>query len=157
MELTSPAYSDGATMPARFATVNVAGGVGLSLPLEWTKVPPAARSLVVALIDIHPVAHGWVHWLVTDIPADSTSLPEGASLSAAMPAGAVEHPNSAGRPGYGGPQPPVGSGIHDYVAHLYALDVSRIDVSADAGWERVSAAMSGHVLDTTTLVGRFGR
>jgi hypothetical protein len=156
MELTSPAYSNGTTMPARFAAADVAGGAGVSVPLAWA-VPPAACSLVVALIDIHPVAHGWVHWLVTDIPAEATSLPEGSSLSPAMPLGALEHPNSAGRPGYGGPRPPVGSGVHDYVAHLYALDVAHLDVSADSAWDKVSAAMSGHVLDTTTLVGRFGR
>jgi Raf kinase inhibitor-like YbhB/YbcL family protein len=157
MELTSPAYANGDTMPARFATVNVVGGAGVSLPLAWHGAPATTRSFTLALIDIHPVARGWVHWLVTDIPADASGLAEGASLTRAMPTGSVEHVNTGGRHGYGGPQPPAGSGVHDYVAHLYAQDVAHVDTGADASWDEVRAALSGHVLETATLVGRFGR
>lgn len=157
MNLTSPAYRDGETMPARFATVNVTGGEGLSVPLEWDDVPPGTLSFALALIDIHPVARGWIHWLVTDIPADTSGLPEGASRTLAMPSGSLELPNTSGPAGYGGPQPPVGSGVHDYVANLFALDVERLGESRDASWEDVRAATSGHVLGTATLVGRFGR
>ncbi len=157
MELSSPAYRDGETMPARFATVNVTGGTGVSIPLSWSDAPPDTRSFALALIDIHPVAHGWVHWLVTDVPADAHALGEGASRTGGMPPGAVEHANTGGPRGYGGPQPPVGSGVHDYVAHLYALDVPGLALGPEASWEAVRAAMSGHLLATATLVGRFGR
>jgi len=157
MRLTSPAYEDGATMPARFATRQVAGGAGLSVPLRWEDAPAATRSLVLALIDIHPVAHNWVHWLVTDIPPAVDFLAEGASGTTAMPRGVVEHPGTRGEPGYHGPQPPPGSGVHDYVATLYALDVSHLLVDAEAPWDLVHDAMMGHVLASTTLTGRFGR
>jgi hypothetical protein len=157
MNLTSPAYRDGETMPARFATVHVTGGEGLSIPVEWDDVPPGTLSFVLALIDIHPVARGWVHWLVTDIPADASGLLEGASRTLAMPPGSLELPNTAGPAGYGGPQPPVGSGVHDYVADLFALDVEHLGASSNASWEDVRGAMSGHALGTATLVGRFGR
>jgi Raf kinase inhibitor-like YbhB/YbcL family protein len=157
MYLSGPAYADGASMPARFATVNVDGGTGVSVPLEWEGVPDGTRSFVIAIIDTHPVAHGWVHWLVTGVPADVRELPEGASRTGALPAGAIEHPNTSGRPGYGGPQPPVGSGVHDYVATVYALDVTDPGVDPDASWEDVRAAMSGHVLAHASYTGRFGR
>lgn len=153
MLLTSPAFGDGGTMPARFATPKVTGGTGASVPLAWDDPPPGTRSFVLALIDTHPVAHGWVHWLLTDLPADVRELGEGAPV----PAPAVELPTSWGTRGYGGPQPPVGSGVHDYVMNLFALDVAHLDVATTAEWEDVRAAMAGHVLGHATLTGRFGR
>jgi Raf kinase inhibitor-like YbhB/YbcL family protein len=144
-------------MPSRFATVNVEGGTGTSVPLDWEGMPAEARSLTLAIIDTHPVAHGWVHWLVTDIPVSALSLEEGASRTSWMPEGAVEHPGTRGAPGYGGPQPPAGSGMHDYVATLYALDVTRLPVADTAKWDEVREAMDGHVVGSATLTGRFGR
>jgi Raf kinase inhibitor-like YbhB/YbcL family protein len=144
-------------MPARFATTNVAGGTGVSVPLRWEDPPPATRSFVLAIIDTHPVAHGWVHWLVTDLPPETRELREGASRPFGIPFPSMELPNTGGHRGYGGMQPPVGSGMHDYVANLYALDVAHLDVAPDASWETVRAAMSGHVLENAALVGRFGR
>jgi Raf kinase inhibitor-like YbhB/YbcL family protein len=157
MDLESPAYRDRGTMPARLATTQVPGGRNLSVPLEWRGDPDRTRSFVLAMIDHHPVAHDWVHWLVVDVPRDVHQLPEGASLRASMPPGALELPNASGRHGYGGPQPPVGSGAHDYVLTLYALDVPRAGVGPDATWDDVEQAMRGHVLDSAILLGRFGR
>jgi Raf kinase inhibitor-like YbhB/YbcL family protein len=157
MKIVSPAYADDAQMPARFATINVAGGTGVSVPLMWDGTPAGTLSFVLTLIDIHPVARGWVHWLVTGIPAGERTIPEGVSGGPRMPAGSVEHPNTSGRHGYGGPQPPVGSGMHDYVASIYALDVPDLPLGPNATWDEVREAMAGHVLDSATLVGRFGR
>ena len=156
MRLFSPAFGDGDRIPARYANVGVSGGANASIPLRWEEEPAATRSYALAIIDRHPVAHGWVHWLVTDLPASVHSLEEGAS-GTAMPAGAVELRNSWDRTGYGGPQPPVGSGTHDYVGTLYALDVERLGVGAKSGWTAVSEAMRGHVLEDATLIGCLGR
>lgn len=157
MRLTSPAYADGAVMPARFATVNVDGGTGVSIPFAWGEAPVGTRSFVLAIIDIHPVARGWVHWLVTDIPADVAELAEGASDTEAMPADAVEHPNTGGRLGYGGPQPPVGTGLHNYVATIYALSAPQLGLGTYATWEEVRSAMQPHLLGSASVTGRFGR
>jgi len=157
MRLESPAYQDGETMPARFATRQVAGGEGLSVPLTWSDDPPATRSFALSMIDHHPVARGWVHWLVVDIPASVHHLSEGASHGAGMPAGAVELAGTADRMGYSGPQPPVGSGVHDYEITLYALDVPRIGERDGVTWDDLREAMNGHVLGTASLLGRFGR
>ena len=157
MRLTSPEYADGGTMPARFAGTGVAGGMNASPPLSWDDPPAGALSFALAVIDVHPVAHHWVHWLVADISGDVRGLAERASLTPAMPPGSLELASTFGRSGYGGPQPPAGTGPHDYVATLYALDVSRLGAHADSSWEDVQTAMAGHVLGTATLVGRFGR
>ena len=157
MYLESPAYADGSTMPARFATVQVDDGAGLSVPLQWGDQPTGTASFVVEMIDHHPVAHGWVHWLVVDVPGPIRAIGEGASGTPAMPAGARELPNTGGRPGYGGMQPPVGSGIHDYEITVLALDVPTLGVTREASLAEVRAASQGHVLASAKLLGRFGR
>jgi Raf kinase inhibitor-like YbhB/YbcL family protein len=157
MYVVSSAYENGAEMPARFATRQVQGGTGASVPLAWGDEPTGTRSYVVEMIDHHPVAHEWLHWLVVDIPAKAHAIDEGVSGTPAMPAGALELVNRGGRPGYGGPQPPVGSGVHDYETTVLALDVPRLDVRADATPEEVSEAVRGHVLASASVVGRFGR
>jgi Raf kinase inhibitor-like YbhB/YbcL family protein len=157
MYVSSSGYDDGATMPARFATRQVEGGTGASVPLEWGDVPPGTLSYVVEMIDHHPVAHDWLHWLVVDIPVAARGIDEGASGTPAMPAGSLELANRGGRVGYGGPQPPVGSGIHDYEITVLALDVARLGVHQDATLEDAREAMRGHILGRATFVGRFGR
>lgn len=157
MEVTSTSYDAGGVMPARHATRGVSGGENVSVQLAWRDAPTSARSFVIATIDQHPIAHGWVHWLVADVPGGVSAIPEGASGTAAMPAGALELTSGYGRPGWGGPQPPPGTGMHDYVTTLYALDIPRLGLQPSARWEDVRRAMEGHVLDTAVLTGRFGR
>jgi hypothetical protein len=157
MQVTSPAYEQGGPIPPRFATRQVPGGGNVSIPVSWAEAPGTTRSFVLVMIDHHPVAHGWVHWLVTRIPPDVTSLPEGISGTPAVPAGVVEHGNTAGRSGYGGPQPPVGTGAHDYETTVVALDVADLGVSGSATWDDVRDAMRGHVVARASTVGTFTR
>ena len=65
------------------------------------------KSFALSMVDPHPVAQNWVHWLVISIPADVISFEEGAS-GKKLPPGSVELKNSSGDIGYGGPQPPKG-------------------------------------------------
>ncbi len=155
MELSSPAFADKGTIPLAHVMPG-AGGQNISLPLQWSAVPPGTRSLALAVVDPHPVARNWVHWLVINIPPDSTALPAGASQKA-MPAGAVELKNSFGKLGYGGPQPPPGTGDHPYVVTLYALNTPKLDLPADTSLGSFQKALEGKVLATATITGMFGR
>lgn len=157
MRVTSSAYTDGGTIPVRFASQAVPGGAGLSVPLEWNGEPEATRSFAVVIVDHHPVAHGWIHWAVLDLPADIYELPEGASMTAAVPPQARELPNTSGRRGYGGPNPPAGTGPHPYEATVYALDVASIGADGSAPWADAAALMSGHVLASGSVTGYFER
>jgi Raf kinase inhibitor-like YbhB/YbcL family protein len=93
--------------------------------------------------------------MVVDMPPDIRSLPAGAS-GEQMPPGAVEIDNTFGGKGYGGPQPPRGTGAHTYEARLYALDVPRIDIEQDADLGTLEQAVSGHVLAEATYSGVMG-
>jgi hypothetical protein len=155
LDLRSSAFSDGGRIPLRYV-MPAAGGNNVSIPLEWNGVPPRARSLALTIVDPHPVARNWLHWLVIHIPPDVKELREGAS-GRAMPQGCRELVNSYGFRGYGGPQPPPGTGDHPYVVTLYALDTDRLDLNDQAGLEGFWRAVQGRVLKKATLTGYFGR
>ena len=108
------------------------------------------------MVDPHPVAQNWVHWLVVDIPATVAFLEEGASRKK-MPHGSVELKNSFGEIGYGGPQPPKGTGDHPYVFTLYALRVERLDLGINVSLSAFKKALEGKTLGSATIMGKFGR
>jgi Raf kinase inhibitor-like YbhB/YbcL family protein len=155
MQLSSSAFTGGGKIPQTYVMPG-AGGKNQSLPLAWSGAPAGTKSFVLTIIDPHPVAHNWVHWLVMDIPGDANALAEGAS-GKKMPAGAKELKNSWGELNYGGPQPPKGSGDHPYVVTLYALSVPQLDLKPTAGWADLKKAMEGKILGTATITGYYGR
>jgi Raf kinase inhibitor-like YbhB/YbcL family protein len=155
MQITSSAFQDGGKIPGQYVMPG-AGGQNVSVPLTWSGAPAGAQSFALAMVDPHPIARNWVHWLVIHLPQDSASIPEGAS-GQTMPKGAVELQNSFGETGYGGPQPPRGSGDHPYVFTLYALSVPKIEIGKSAGLAGFKQALEGKILATATLTGHFGR
>jgi Raf kinase inhibitor-like YbhB/YbcL family protein len=155
MQITSSAVQDGGKIPLKYVMPG-AGGQNVSVPLTWSGVPAGTQSFALAMVDPHPIARNWVHWLVIDIPPGTASLPEGAS-GPGMPHGALELQNSFGKPGYGGPQPPPGSGDHPYVFTLYALNTPKVDLGKNAGLAAFEAALEGKILVTATMTGYFGR
>lgn len=155
MQITSSAFRDGEKIPLKYVMPG-AGGQNVSVPLSWSGAPAGTRSFALAMVDPHPVANNWVHWLVIDLPGDAASLPEGAT-GGKMPQGAVELKNSFGETGYGGPQPPRGSGDHPYVFTLYALNVPKVEVGKSAGLGAFKQALEGKTLATASLTGYFGR
>jgi len=155
MQLTSSAFADGGKIPQPYVMPG-AGGNNLSIPLTWRNVPPSTKSFALSIVDPHPVAQNWVHWLVINIPPQVTTLEEGAS-GRKMPAGSTELINSFGEIGYGGPQPPKGTGDHPYVITIYAINVEKLDLSADASLSEFKKALKGKVLGSATITGMYGR
>jgi Raf kinase inhibitor-like YbhB/YbcL family protein len=154
LTVTSPGFVEGSALPERYA-MQKAGGRNVSIPLSWSGVPQTARSLVIVTVDRHPIAHRWIHWLVTGVSPDATGVPEGASGSAAMPAGARERENSFGLSGWGGPQPPPGSGAHPYETTVYALSVSDLSLPGRPTLADVERAVAGKVLASGMLTGTY--
>jgi len=155
MEIQSSAFKDGEKIPRQYVMV-AAGGKNLSVPLSWKNIPPGTKSFALSMVDPHPVAQNWVHWLVINIPAGATSLPEGAS-GKKMPAGAMELRNSFGEAGYGGPQPPQGSGEHPYVFTLYALNVEKVELGANTSLAAFKKTVEGKATQSATVTGKYER
>jgi Raf kinase inhibitor-like YbhB/YbcL family protein len=95
----------------------------------------------------------WVHWLLYNLPADSTGLIE-ALTDNQLPNGTLQGRNSWHRTGYGGPCPPIGR--HRYFFKLYALDAVLPDLN-HPDKDRLLQSMDGHVLEETMLMGTYER
>ncbi len=78
MEISSSAFKDGEKIPIQYV-MSGAGGKNISVPLTWKNVPAGTKSFALSMVDPHPVAQNWVHWLVTNIPPNVTTTEEGAS------------------------------------------------------------------------------
>ena len=145
MVLRSSAFAETQTMPPKYAKK----GENVSPPLSWENVPQGTKSFALSIVDKLSVARYYVHWLVCDIGADVTSLKEGASGSALMPAGSRE------LKAYVGPFPP--SGTHTYEFTLYALKTDKLDLPEKVSLETFTKAVEQSSLATAKLVGKFAR
>jgi hypothetical protein len=155
MEISSSAFKDGEKIPVPYVMPG-AGGKNISVSLAWKNPPSGTKSLALSMVDPHPVAQNWVHWLVINIPANVTFLEEGASRKN-LPQGSMELKNSFGDIGYGGPQPPKGSGDHPYVFTLHALNVEKLDLGANTSLSTFKKALEGKILGSATITGKYGR
>jgi len=90
------------------------------------------------------------HWGTYDIPAAARSIASGEKAG-------TEVKNDAGTLGYTGPCPPPGHGLHHYHFKLFALDVDRLNLSADAKVADVENAASAHAIGQGELVGTYER
>jgi len=155
MRITSPAFSDGGRIADKHVMQGI-GGKNISIPLQWEDIPSGTKSFALSIVDIHPVAREWVHWLVINIPSNVNSIPEGAS-GKNMPAGCMELANSFGGMGYGGPQPPRGTGDHPYVITLYALNVEKLPLSFNTSLSDFKKSLIKKILATASITGKYGR
>ena len=157
--VTSSAFKNGGAMPAKYS-FNAMGctGENVSPPLEWKNPPAGTKSFALLVHDPDaPTGSGWWHWLVYNIPADATSLPEGAGApdGHALPKGAVQGNTDFGQPGYGGPCPPPGSGKHHYNFRLVALKVDKLDIPPGASPAMVGFNVNAAKLGEAKLTGTF--
>jgi len=155
MEITSTAFKDGEKIPVQYVMPG-AGGKNTSVPLSWKNAPSGTKSFAISMVDPHPVAQNWVHWLAINIPANMTSLEAGASRKK-MPPGSVELKNSFGDIGYGGPQPPKGTGDHPYVFTVYALNAEKLDLGTNTSLSTFKKTLEGKTLGSATITGKYGR
>jgi Raf kinase inhibitor-like YbhB/YbcL family protein len=132
---------------------------GKSPRLAWSAVRNA-RSYVVIMEDpdARPITP-FVHWVIWNIPAKLTHLPEGLQEQERLTDplafdGVLQGRTSRGTPGYLGPRPPVGDPPHHYHFQVFALD-TLLDVPPGAERDEVLAAMAGHVLAAGQLVGEY--
>jgi Raf kinase inhibitor-like YbhB/YbcL family protein len=126
LSLESPSFDAGGEIPAK----HTCEGGDTSPALAWSGLPAGTKSL--ALIVDDPDAPDprapkmtWVHWVLYDIPATATGLPE-AARKGDLPTGTREGKNDWKRTGWGGPCPPIGR--HRYFHKLYALDLTLPDL-----------------------------
>jgi Raf kinase inhibitor-like YbhB/YbcL family protein len=150
--IKSPAFAPNGSIPSTYTCE----GADISPPLEWSGPPDGTKSFALVVDD--PDAPDpakpqrvYVHWVVYDIPASATKLPENAAKKG-LPSGALQGTNDFGKQTYGGPCPPIGR--HRYFFKLYALD-TQLKGLKNPTKAQLEKAMQGHALDNTQLIGTY--
>jgi Raf kinase inhibitor-like YbhB/YbcL family protein len=164
MMLTISGFPDGGDIPVKFtqAAPGVTAGEGLSPSITWVNPPVGTRSFVLNMHDEdvarNKTTDDQAHWVVWNIPATATGLPEGVPKGAQLANGAFQI--SATGQMYRGPGAAANGPKHHYMFELYALDtILDVQPASDAFETRanVMKAIQGHVLAKAVYGGLFRR
>lgn len=161
LTVTSDEFKDG----DYFANEQVLAGFGcegenVSPSLSWSGAPDGTKSFALTVYDPDaPTGSGWWHWVVVNLPATTTSLPKGAGTvdGAMLPPGALQVRTDFGAPGYGGPCPPEGDHPHRYLFTISALDLDKLDVTAESSAALVGFYSNFHTIAKASLMGLYKR
>jgi Raf kinase inhibitor-like YbhB/YbcL family protein len=151
MQLTSSAFLAGEPIPAKYTC----DGNNVSPPLQWSGAPPGTKSLALLVDDPDAPMGIWVHWVLFDLPANTTELAEDLAKSQYLPNGSKQGLNDFKHLGYGGPCPPPGK-PHRYFFKLYALSAP-LDLKPGVTRKEVERAMDKLVLAQGQLMGTYKR
>ena len=196
IEVTSPVFSRIRRIPKTHTCPPVATKAGQSYvqdytkvvtydntspPLDWTGIPEGAVSIALVMgsdqlieeraVDAIPdkeIVETWSHWVIWNIPADATGLPEAVASTtqvAAIGPRTAQGVNDDNTIGYSGPCPiPVTverSGylgapklVFSYIFHVYALD-TELDLGPETTKDDLLKAIDGHVLAGGQIKGEF--
>lgn len=143
MKITSPSFVEGGIIPDKFSCK---AAQPVNPELKFSGVPKAARSLVLIMHDPDASLRGFTHWVVYNMPVQTSGIPENSTPSG------VQGKNGKGTNVYIGPCPP--SGTHRYFFYLYALD---IDLPDNPSQDKVAVenAMYKHILEQSQLMANF--
>jgi Raf kinase inhibitor-like YbhB/YbcL family protein len=124
-------------------------GENQSPQLSWKNAPEGTKSFAITMYDPDaPTGSGWWHWVVFNIPATVSEIPAKAGNPALklMPEGVIQSITDYGKGGYGGPCPPNGHGLHQYIITIYALKTDKLELD-----ENTSPAIVGFNLWSNTI------
>ena len=159
LDVSSESFGEGATLAAAQlgGLMGVEGGLDKSPQVSWNAGPDGTKSYGVTVFDPDaPTASGFWHMSVANIPADVTSLPEGActgSDTSGLPEGAAVVRNDAGFKGFVGAAPPAGHGPHRYIVAVHAVgDVLELDDDASCAFVGFNLFGQGLARGTTTAI-----
>jgi Raf kinase inhibitor-like YbhB/YbcL family protein len=172
---------------------HVAPGPDKSPGISWSNGPAGTKSYVITLTDIDNLAEQrekqnkegmtvpssaarrtMFHWVLVDIPANVTSLLEGAESEGRVPHGKAQTPAKVGVRGlnamtdfmaaneqmkgqyygYDGPCPAWNDELaHRFVFTVYALSVASLNLTGAFNGSAAMAAMKGNVLAQDQVTG----
>ena len=155
LTLSSSAFENDEAIPAKYSC----DGKNIHPPFTVQGVPEGTGSLVLVMDDPDipdeiKKSRGiekFNHWVVYNIPADTTSIEEGATVGTAGL-------NSANTLGYRGPCPPpeYEPSEHRYVFRLFAIK-GTLTFEKEPTLDEVETAARGNMLEGAALIGRYDR
>jgi len=158
--VTSTDVTDGEPLDDAHAYDGATDNAGNASPhLSWSGFPDGAKSFVVSCFDPDaPTPSGFWHWVLVDLPADTTSLDTNAGAEGAtLPGNAFHVRNDWSSKDYGGAYPPDGDRPHRYYFVVHAVDIETLGVDDDASAAVVSFNLAFHTLARAQIVPTFRR
>ena len=169
---TSSVFNEKKRIPKKHTCTKISANVpNISPPIMWEGVPAEAVTLALIMDSQElPDNEEQVHWVMWNMPPDTTELTENVPNTETLDNGAVQGTNGDGTIGYYGPCPPpivpitfdtagganlrhqAQQSIQQYTFRLYALDTT-LDLAAGSTKADLIAAIEGHVIAAGELVG----
>ena len=164
LKITSKSFKDGDYLANNHVLSETFGfgcaGGNFSPQLSWTGAPAGTKSFAVTCFDPDaPTGSGFWHWVMVNIPADVTSLEEGAGdpRSGKAPKAALQTRTDFGAPGYGGPCPPEGGHPHRYIITVHAVGVDKLPVDENTSAAIIGFQLHFNTLEKTEIIGLYKR
>jgi Raf kinase inhibitor-like YbhB/YbcL family protein len=135
-------------------------GKNISPELVWSNAPEGTKSFALTVYDPDaPTGSGWWHWVVYNLPVNSTKLVAGAGTADGkkLPSGSLQGRTDFGASGFGGACPPEGDKPHRYIFTLHALKTDKIDVPADATAALIGYMINANRIDKASFTAYYGR
>ena len=150
ISISAEAFQAGGAIPEEYTC----DGSDVSPALSWRGIPANAKSIALIMDDPDAPMGTFVHWVLFNIPSDTTKLPRGVPGNRTLNDGSSQGITDFGRTGYGGPCPP--GGTHRYYFRIYALD-TMLDLQPGSSRKQLENAMKRHVLAQGELMGKYER
>ncbi len=145
MKITSQAFGNGEKIPEKYSMY----GENRIPPMHLEDVPDKTRSLALIVDDPDATRGGtFNHWLLFNMDPRVKDIREDS-----VPVFATQGRNDFGEVEYDGPKPP--SGEHRYFFKAYALDTV-LPLARGAQRPDLEREMKDHVIESATLMGKFG-
>lgn len=199
-EMSIKGWEDGGVIPAKFAFGQPGEGApfapagNVNPEIQWENAPKGTKSFALICVDVDVPSSGddvnqegkkvpadlprgdFYHWVLVDIPASFSGIPEGACsqgiTARGKKAGKSEwgiaglndytgwfsgDPDMKGAYGnYDGPCPPWNDSIiHHYHFTLYALNTDSLGLTGEFTGAEALEKMKGHVLGSSSYIGTY--
>ncbi len=150
MSVYSNSFKHNTAIPQEYV-YEKCGGQNISPDIKWTNFPANTKSFALIMHDPDaPRVNGFYHWLVINIPTNTTGFEKGQKIQ-----NATELQSDFQTLGYGGPCPP--SGQHRYNFTVYALDTESLKISKEATPKEIETEIKKHAIGQGTLTGLYKR
>lgn len=156
IEVTSTAFNNHENVPLRYT----AYGENVSPQIAWANLPGGTEQLAMVMDDpIAPTPEPFVHWVVYNIPATASELPESMSSEVeitepASLAGTINGVNGLSRVGHFGPRPPADGKLHAYHYRVYALDAA-LDLQPGLSKAALLETIRDYIIGTGMIMGHY--
>lgn len=148
-----PILLGGQYLPTRSMNRATTGGRDESPHIEWSDVPPLAKSFCLSLTDLDALPQPQTLWMVINIPYSVRALFPNASLATELlPSETVQLTNGLGNQRYDGPTLAQDSEAHRILIELRALSLPKLNIGLFTPPDERQKIIASKTIEVASLV-----